>query len=79
MVTTSVGVQGLAGAEFLPHADAPAVLADNICRLLEDDAHWCATSRAGTEFIEAEYSQAALWRVLDAQLAKASGRTARAA
>jgi len=79
MVTTSVGVQGLAGAAFLPHADAPAVLADHICRLLEDDAHWCATSRAGTEFIEAEYSQAALWRVLDAQLAKASGRTARAA
>ncbi|HQQ57983.1 MAG TPA: glycosyltransferase [Thermomonas sp.] len=79
MVTTSVGVQGLAGAEFLPHADAPAVLADNICRLLEDDAHWCATSRAGIDFIEAEYSQAALWRVLDAQLAKASGRTIRAA
>ncbi|HQX92821.1 MAG TPA: hypothetical protein PKX50_10125 [Thermomonas sp.] len=79
MVTTGVGVQGLAKADFLPHADSPEALADAICKLLDDDAHWCAISHASTAFIDAEYSKAALWRVLDAQLAKASGRTARAA
>ena len=79
MVTTGVGVQGLAKADFLPHADSAEALADAICKLLDDDAHWCAISHASTAFIDAEYSKAALWRVLDAQLAKASGRTARAA
>ena len=74
MVTTGVGVQGLAKAGFLPHADSAQALADAICILLDDDAHWCDISRASTAFIDAEYSKAALWRVLVEQLGAGRGR-----
>lgn len=71
MVTTPVGVQGLSAAAFLPHADAPGRLADAICTLLEDDAHWCAVSRASVAFIRDHYSERALWRALERLLAQA--------
>jgi GT2 family glycosyltransferase len=74
MVTTEVGVQGLAKAAFLPHAGDAQGVADRICLLLEDDQHWCDVSRASADFIEAEFSQAALWRVLSAQLPEAADR-----
>lgn len=73
MVTTPVGVQGLSAAAFLPHADQADRLADAICALLEDDAHWCAVSRASIGFIEANYSEQALRRTLEAVLAQAGG------
>ncbi|NCT88585.1 glycosyltransferase [Stenotrophomonas acidaminiphila] len=68
MVTTPVGVQGLAAATFLPHSDDAATLADEICRLLADDRYWRQVSRASTDFIAGNYSVQALWQVLEAQL-----------
>ncbi len=65
MVTTPVGVQGLAAAAFLPYSMDAEVLAAEICRLLDDDAHWRRISKASTEFIAANYSVQALGRVLD--------------
>ncbi len=71
MVTTPVGVQGLSAAAFLPHAEDAARLADAICALLDDDAHWCAVSRASTAFIQAHYSEQALRRALEDALGQA--------
>ena len=68
MVTTSVGVQGLSAASFLPHSMDARVLADEICRLLADDGRWREVSLASTAFIAGNYSVDALWRVLEAQL-----------
>jgi len=68
MVTTSVGVQGLAAADFLPHADDPDALAAQICVLIEDDARWCHVAQASTAFIRERYSTRALWQVLESAL-----------
>ena len=68
MVTTPVGVQGLAAASFLPHSSDPAVLAGMVCDLLEDDARWLEVSAKSTAFIASNYSTEALWRVLHDQL-----------
>ncbi len=68
MVTTPVGVQGLSAASFLPHSMDAGVLADEICRLLADDARWGEVSRASMAFIAGNYSVQALWRVLDEQI-----------
>ncbi|KQN95931.1 glycosyl hydrolase family 1 [Stenotrophomonas sp. Leaf70] len=64
MVTTPVGVQGLSAADFLPHSMEAAVLAEEISRLLEDDAQWREVSAASVGFIAGNYSVQALWRVL---------------
>lgn len=71
MVTTPVGVQGLSAAAFLPHAQEAGRVTDAICALLEDDAHWCAVSRASTAFIQANYSEQALWCTLEHVLTQA--------
>ena len=60
MVTTPVGVQGLSAAAFLPHSEQADRLADAICALLEDDAHWQRVSRASVGFIMQHYSEHAL-------------------
>ncbi|ODU51836.1 MAG: glycosyl hydrolase family 1 [Lysobacteraceae bacterium SCN 69-48] len=60
MVTTPVGVQGLSAAAFLPHSEQADRLADAICALLEDDAHWQRVSRASVGFIMQHYSEQAL-------------------
>lgn len=60
MVTTRVGVQGLSAAAFLPHSEQADRLADAICALLEDDAHWQRVSRASVGFIMQHYSEHAL-------------------
>ncbi|WP_434212946.1 glycosyltransferase [[Pseudomonas] boreopolis] len=68
-VTTSVGMQGLAGAgAFMPISDEPAAMAAHIIALLRDDALWRKISAAERAFIEQEYSRDALWRVLSASL-----------
>jgi len=69
MVTTSVGVQGLSAADFLPHADSPDGLAAHIITLLEDDTRWRRIAGASTAFIQEHYSDKALWRVLQSALA----------
>jgi len=76
MVTTPVGVQGLAAAEFLPHSEDPAVLAEEISSLLVDDGRWQAVSKASIAFIANNYSVPALWRVLHASLSQAREETA---
>ncbi|MBP3974053.1 glycosyltransferase [Pseudoxanthomonas spadix] len=76
MVTTPVGVQGLAAAEFLPHSEDPAVLAEEISSLLVDDGRWQAVSRASIAFIANNYSVPALWRVLHASLHQAGSEGA---
>lgn len=68
MVTTSVGVQGLSAAAFLPHADASDILADHLVALLENDKLWRDISEQSVEFITGNYSEQALWRVLDSLL-----------
>ncbi|MBD8697843.1 glycosyltransferase [Stenotrophomonas sp. CFBP 13718] len=68
-VTTSVGMQGLAGAgAFMPVADEPAAMAAHIVALLRDDGLWQRVSTAEQAFIEKEYSREALWRVLSSSM-----------
>lgn len=68
-VTTSVGMQGLAGANsFMCVAEEPAAMAEHIVELLRDDARWLDVSSAQQAFIVREYSRDALWRVLAASM-----------
>jgi len=68
-VTTSVGMQGLAGADsFMCVADDPAVMAAHVVALLRDDVRWESVSLAQQAFIAREYSRDALWRVLEAAI-----------
>ena len=68
-VTTSVGMQGLAGAgAFMPVADEPVAMAAHIVALLRDDGLWQRVSTAEQAFIEQEYSREALWRVLSSSM-----------
>ena len=66
MVTTPVGVQGLAAADFLPYSDDAAAIAQDISLLLEDDARWQQIAGESTRFIMDNYSTHALWRTLGA-------------
>lgn len=68
-VTTSVGMQGLSGADaFMCVADEPATMAAHVVTLLRDDARWQSVSSAQQAFIAREYSRDALWRVLSAAM-----------
>ena len=61
LVTTTVGAQGLEALETVSAvADAPDGIAQAIIHLLDDDADWRATSRAGAAFAEARFSPAAM-------------------
>ena len=61
LVTTPVGVQGLAGlSDIIAVHDQPQAFADAVLRLLEDDAHWIRQSRAQTEFARQRFSAAAM-------------------
>lgn len=72
-VTTSVGMQGLSGAEsFMCVADEPAAMASHVLALLRDDALWQSVSSAQQAFIAREYSRDALWRVLSASMHRGS-------
>ncbi len=68
-VTTSVGMQGLSGADaFMCVADEPAAMAAHVLALLRDDAHWQSVSAAQLAFIAREYSRDVLWQVLSASM-----------
>lgn len=71
MVTTPVGVQGLSAAGFVPHSEDPAILAEHVSRLLEDDDYWRQVSLANTDFIARHYSVQSLWSVLERGLERA--------
>lgn len=68
LVTTSVGVQGLSAASFLPHADTADALAGHVVALLENESLWREVSEQSSRFITANYSEQALWRVLGSLL-----------
>ena len=75
LVTTPVGVQGLPGvAQACVVGDDPAMLADGLCRLLDDAGDWRTRSVAGAEYIVRHFSTDAMrGDLLDALGIKARG------
>jgi GT2 family glycosyltransferase len=69
-VTTSVGAQGLEGAEssFLAIADDPEQFAAHVTRLVGDDEAWDSASRAAQAAARERFSDEALWRVISVDL-----------
>jgi glycosyltransferase involved in cell wall biosynthesis len=55
VVTTSVGAQGL-DAGVLSVSDDPAVFADLICELVENDLHWKQQSSHQLAYVKSNYS-----------------------
>ena len=66
MVTTPVGVQGLAAADFLPNSFDEAELAESLCTLISDDDRWLKISKSSTDFIFNNYSENSLRATLEA-------------
>jgi glycosyltransferase involved in cell wall biosynthesis len=62
-VTTSIGAQGLQGADFLRVADSPQRMGEEILALFDDDA-WLAASQAGQEFVAEHFSVTSVWNAL---------------
>lgn len=62
-VTTSIGAQGLQGADFLRVADSPQCMCEEILALFDNDA-WLAASRAGQAFVAEHYSVTSVWNAL---------------
>jgi GT2 family glycosyltransferase len=70
LVTTTVGVQGLPGADAACMvADDPAAIAAAIAELLDDDALWQQRSDAGSGYAAAHFSADAMRRDLLSALA----------
>ncbi|WP_042262224.1 methyltransferase domain-containing protein [Paraburkholderia heleia] len=64
LVTTPVGVQGLAGLEdILPVTDDPAVFASSVIELVRNDANWFRVAEAGRAYVAANFSSAAIREV----------------
>ena len=75
LVTTTVGVQGLPGADAAcVVADDPAAIAAGIVRLLDDDAAWLHRSRGGSAYACAHFSADAMRRDLLSALAIGAGK-----
>lgn len=65
LVTTRAGAQGLDGLDrAIPVTDEPREFASRVIDLLQNDAHWTAVSKAGAEFVEGRFSQAAMAETL---------------
>lgn len=65
IVTTPIGVQGLEGVDaFVPTSADPATMADEVARLLADDAAWLRQSRAQLAHARAHYSLQAMQQSL---------------
>jgi GT2 family glycosyltransferase/SAM-dependent methyltransferase len=68
-VTTSAGVQGLAEAgEFLVARDDAADFAEQVLRYLDDDNAWRQASKAGQDFVRANFTEAAQWQAFAPEL-----------
>ncbi|WP_282276415.1 glycosyltransferase, partial [Stenotrophomonas sp. PS02297] len=68
-VTTSTGMQGLAGAsDFMCFGDDAPSLAEHVVRLVRDSAHWADVSGRSRDFIAANYSRMAVWNILSRAL-----------
>ena len=73
-VTTTAGVQGLAGARnALGISDDPAEFAALVCRYLEDDAVWRESSACGQAFVRSHYTADAQWQAFAVELGSAGG------
>ena len=65
LVTTSTGLQGLAdAADFTFASDEAKAFANEVLRLLRDDAEWMRRSIAGQEFISGRFSTKAVYGVI---------------
>jgi O-antigen biosynthesis protein len=61
LVTTPVGVQGLAGLDdILPVTDDPAVFASSVIELVRNDTSWFRVAEAGRAYVAANFSSAAI-------------------
>ncbi|MGE4531338.1 MAG: glycosyltransferase, partial [Acidithiobacillus sp.] len=68
-VTTTVGLQGLPGAdEFLLHSDNVRDFADAVLTLLKNDDIWHSISLDSQKYITRNFSEDAQWIVLSAEL-----------
>jgi len=66
LVTTPVGVQGLAGLDdILPVTDDPAAFAANVIELVRNDESWCRVAAAGRAYVAANFSSAAIREVFE--------------
>lgn len=76
LVTTSVGVQGLPGAEqVVCVADDAEQMARGIVELLENDVCWFSHAQSASEYVRARFSRAALSdELVQAMLGKEEGR-----
>ncbi|WP_296657663.1 methyltransferase domain-containing protein [Paraburkholderia sp.] len=64
LVTTPVGIQGLAGLEdILPVTDDPSVFASSVIELVRNDANWFRVAEAGRAYVAANFSSAAIREV----------------
>ncbi|HEX6590679.1 MAG TPA: glycosyltransferase [Moraxellaceae bacterium] len=64
VVTTAVGLQGLAGLEHtMPAADTADAFAAQVLELLADDHAWQARSEAASRYIEENFSVEAMRRI----------------
>jgi GT2 family glycosyltransferase/ubiquinone/menaquinone biosynthesis C-methylase UbiE len=65
VVTSAAGAQGLAAAsDFIAVCDDAQTFADEVLRLMEDDAHWARVSNSAQQFARDNFSEDALWRVV---------------
>jgi glycosyltransferase involved in cell wall biosynthesis len=65
LVTSPAGAQGLAAAsEFIAVAEDAQTFADEVLRLLDDDAHWLKASGRAQDFARETFSEKALWNIV---------------
>jgi glycosyltransferase involved in cell wall biosynthesis len=73
-VTTAVGAQGLSAESALCISDTPEAFANQVLELLTNETLWHRQSLNALEFASANFSNAALWRVLSAEIAPRKDR-----
>lgn len=65
LVTSPTGAQGLAAAsDFISVAGLAQEFADDVLRLLDDDAHWREVSAKAQDYARATFSEEALWNIV---------------
>ena len=70
LVTTTIGVEGLAGLEaVVPVSDEPEAIARALLELLQDDRRWMRQSAGQLDYAERHFSKAALAESVLAALA----------
>lgn len=66
LVTTSVGVQGLPGADQVAAVvDEPQAIAERIVQLMSDDERWQCGAEGGPQYVAKHFSPSAMRKVLE--------------